>query len=368
LADLRRQSEDLQSDVTTLKESGVVVETDFQGDPVLHSKTMDVLQRSAIQLSRARMNSFLKTVILEVTKTREAQLLSQLSGSPILSESSLAVSGSLADIRQLIQQQTLLLDQIDEDSSFSEHGSPKLNRELASLKTLQQSLQDECERAEQGAQADLESAVKVEDDSRAVYEGNRAAAKQLKDEHIGFDVLSLEFEQSRLLYLGLLNRLQQAGMLDVLHSSNVTVVEKASATSIPNNARTSFSLPLGAGWGVFFFCCTALLVDAVDTRRKTGPPESRGRAGPVSAGVVSNRIPTLFEARVWGRNPEETLKNSGTQQHHNRREVLAVGLPGSGKTLWFRREGISPLSEDMLRDPISENLEPERTAPPAACP
>ena len=30
--------------------------------------------------------------------------------------------------------------------------------------------------------------------------------------------------------------------------------------------------------------------------------------------------------------------------------VLAIGMPGSGKTTWFRRRGVTPLSSDLLRN------------------
>jgi predicted kinase len=44
---------------------------------------------------------------------------------------------------------------------------------------------------------------------------------------------------------------------------------------------------------------------------------------------------------------------SGTQQ----RIVLAVGLPGSGKSTWFERQGITPLSSDQLRLMLTDDEE-----------
>jgi predicted kinase len=57
------------------------------------------------------------------------------------------------------------------------------------------------------------------------------------------------------------------------------------------------------------------------------------------------------------REPEEAERSPQAPKGH---VVLAIGLPGSGKTTWFRRRGVTPLSSDLLRNILFDDVEEQR--------
>ncbi len=40
--------------------------------------------------------------------------------------------------------------------------------------------------------------------------------------------------------------------------------------------------------------------------------------------------------------------------------MLAIGLPGSGKSTWFKRRGVTPLSSDLLRTVLFDDITEQR--------
>jgi polysaccharide biosynthesis transport protein len=269
LGDLRRQSEELQSRVVALQQgSGIfgVGGTDLQGKPVIYSPVLDRLQQSTAQLSQAEMNRVLKASVADVVKTGNAELISQLSGTSLGAASSQGVVNSLTLIQSLRLQEATLQSQIDQDSSQFGAAYPKLIQERASMKGLQQSLQQEINRIGERVQNDLEVAAKAEQGARAAYAADRNAAEKLNDKSIEYAILSKEADQSQELYQDLLKRLKEAGILEGLHSSNITVVDTANAPAKPSKPQIPLYLALGLGFGLFLGCAAALLVEAIDNK------------------------------------------------------------------------------------------------------
>ena len=269
LGDLRKQSEDLAAQVVTMqKETGLfgVGGSDLQGKPIIYSPILDRLQASTAQLSQAQMNRLIKASVYQVVKTGNAELISELSGATLAGSSSPGVSGSLALIQSLRAQHATLEAQIGQDAAVYGSAYPKLIEERASLKRLEQSLQDEIARIAERAKNDNEIAEKTLSGSERAYHADRSAAEKLNDKAIEYSIVQREANESQQLYQDLLKRLKEAGILEGLHSSNITIVDSASPPSDPSTPNVPLFLTVGLAAGLFFGISATMLVDAVDNK------------------------------------------------------------------------------------------------------
>lgn len=101
---------------------------------------------------------------------------------------------------------------------------------------------------------------------------------------------------------------------------------------------------------------------APSRRRPELPPAHRGRPAP-AAQPLKQRYEVETQPESLGSPPSSDA--IGKAPHAAPRPpkgvvVLAIGLPGSGKTTWFKRRGITPLSSDMLRTILFDNITEQR--------
>lgn len=92
-------------------------------------------------------------------------------------------------------------------------------------------------------------------------------------------------------------------------------------------------------------------------------PEVATEASPVSDTQVAGPEPIATSAPVPVAGPSGILaqppKGAGKRSSKGA-VVLAVGLPGSGKSTWFKRHNVTPLSSDMVRHLLFDNATEQR--------
>jgi predicted kinase len=74
----------------------------------------------------------------------------------------------------------------------------------------------------------------------------------------------------------------------------------------------------------------------------------------------SGRLELETQPEISSAIPQEPEAAERSPQAPKGFVVLAIGLPGSGKTTWFRRRGVTPLSSDLLRNILFDDVEEQR--------
>lgn len=274
LSDLRKQSEDLQAKVVQLqRDSGVFTlgggtEADgrSQAGTGIYSSVLDRLQQATAALTQAESNRILKRAIYEAAKSRDAELISGLAGNTGTAGMSPGLANSLTLIQNLRLQQATLQGQFNELSAKFGPAYPKLDEIHSNLAAIDKAIQDESARIEERAKNDFVVSEKVEDGARSIFNQEKQDADRLNNKAIEYMIVRQEAEQSRGLYETLLDHLREAGVLEGLRSSNISVVDPARVPSKPSKPNVPLYLALSIAGGVFLGCCSAIIVDIRDNK------------------------------------------------------------------------------------------------------
>jgi polysaccharide biosynthesis transport protein len=131
----------------------------------------------------------------------------------------------------------------------------ELNQQMAAV---QADIKAEIARLATKYQKDYQAALWREKLLRASLENQKTEENQLNESAIEYSLLKRDVESNRQLYEGLLQKLKEAGVMTGLRSSNVRIVDPASAPTapvtpnIPRNLVMSLALGLAGGFAIAF--------------------------------------------------------------------------------------------------------------------
>jgi predicted kinase len=97
-----------------------------------------------------------------------------------------------------------------------------------------------------------------------------------------------------------------------------------------------------------------------------GPAAGKSEAPPKPAASAPEATPAEPEKQMVVETQPESLSTPPAEQTSiSPKEprgyvVLAIGLPGSGKTTWYKRRGVTPLSSDLLRSLLFDDITEQR--------
>lgn len=255
LADLKKQTEVLQAKAVDLQR-----DTGIFGEDETHNIVVERLEGLGQTLAAAESNRILKEATYRVAQSGDPELISGLSGNSIGGMTG-AMSNSLSLIQTLRAQEATVQAQMDEDTVRYGKNFPKIAEQQAELRGVRASIAEEVHRVGARAGTDYQIAVRAEAEARAAFDGQKKLADQMNDKAIAFGLAKQEADGSRDLYEGLLGKLKQAGVLEGLRSTNITIVNPGHVP--PTNTPKSPDIPLYYAAGTFAGLLLGCLLAAV---------------------------------------------------------------------------------------------------------
>jgi capsular exopolysaccharide synthesis family protein len=288
LDDLRKQTQSLQAKAITLQR-----DTGMFGDDGSHNVVLARLENLNEALAAAESNRILKEAVYRVASSGDPELISGLSGNSGVGAVA-SMTNSLGLIQSLRAQEATVKAELDQDRVKYGSAYPRVAELQAELSGVEKSIQDEVHRIGERARTDYEIAARTETSASGAFERQKKVANDLNDKAIAYGLAKQEADGSRDVYEGLLAKLKQAGVLEGLRSTNITVVNPARVPP-PNRPKSPNILLYYAAAIVAGLLCgagAAAIKDLTDT--KVGSLEELER---VTGAPLLGLIPEMEQVR-----------------------------------------------------------------------
>jgi capsular exopolysaccharide synthesis family protein len=273
LADLRGDSEKLQTQAADMQGAEGVYsfggETN-NGRGAAYSTVLDQLQQATLNLTQAQSNRVLRGALYQATKTGDPAMIAGLNSTLLASGQTSAAGSSLSLLQTLRDQEATAKGQLSEMAAKFGPEYPKLGELRANVASIQQDIQDERQRLQGQTESEYEVAQQVEQRMRAIFDQQKQAAQALNSKAVEYEILHHEADESRSLYEHLLGRLKEAGALEGMKPSNISVVEPGRLPAKPAKPNVPLYLAAALVAGLLLGLVTAILLEAMDSKVRDG--------------------------------------------------------------------------------------------------
>ena len=336
LAGLKKQTEDLQKTADQLEQGTGI----YGGDPS-QNLVLTRLQGLSGALEAAESNRILKQAIWQVAKQGDPDLISGLAGNAA-SGASPAMTNSLALLQTLRAKQAAVQAQIDQDSARYGSAYPEMAELHGELNGLDKSIQQEIARIGARAHTDYEIAQRAEDAARTAFEKQKDVATAAQDRLAAYQLAKEEADGSRDLYRNLLGKLKEAGVLDGLRATNLTIVSAGMAPppDHPHSPNVPLCFAAALAGGLFLGCAGALVREAADNSVRSIEDLERTLGIPL-AGVVPKfpQAPRLRLTRKRSHSPASGAALAAARSYalpprgaSSQVVLITSSAPGEGKS------------------------------------
>ena len=211
--------------------------------------------------------------------------------------------------------------------------NPRLQEIRSELAEIQRSMKVEQGIALTKAQEEVNAAKANQDAVQRRLDQEKSSAYMGNGKAVEYSLARREYEANRSLYDGLQQRLQEAGILAGLHSTNIRRIDPADAPDFPSSPKKSVNLTLGLLCGLGIGLVLSFMVEALDSNVKT-IYDIEERLGLPMLGVVPQVDSKLLSPETFVRDATSPLPGAWSR--------LAEAYRALRTTILLSRAGTPP--------------------------
>ena len=297
LVELKAKVEQSQARAVELeKKSGIL------GQDEHHNIVISRLEQLNNEATSAETTRMTKEAIYRLARDGNPELIAGLLGN---SGTSTETTSSIALLNNLRQQEANLNVQIADASSKYGPAYPKLIQLNEQLQAVRASIHKEIVKVADRAKTEYDAAASKEAAAKRALGQQKGTALEMNNKAIDYTIAKQEADSNRTLYESLLRRLNEAGVMAGLRSSELNVIDPAVVPGRPSKPNIPLYLGFGFLSGLALGVVCAFVADSMD--RTVRDPEEIETATNISVlGVIPHAEMgagehSFLKANLWNR-------------------------------------------------------------------